>query len=155
MRLRTLAVAVSLAAASPMHAQSDSAQVMSALDRFFGALRTKDTLVLRAAFDSAARFTLLRPDPAGGVRAMILTPEQFIRSAAGPNSAGIDEPIRNARVMIDQDLASVWAEYQVRVSGAVSHCGYDAFHLVRRGATWKILTIADSFRRQGCGPLWP
>lgn len=71
------------------------------------------------------------------------------------SASGLDEPIRNAKVHIDGDLALVWAEYQVRVNGAVSHCGYDAFQLIRRAGSWKILSIADTFRREGCGPMWP
>lgn len=134
------------------HAQSDSAQVVSALTRFFDAARTKDTATVRAAFDDAARLTLLRPDPNGGVRVMTLGAQQFVQAVAG--GSGLDEPIRNVKVMIDGDLASVWAEYQVRANGAVSHCGYDALHMVRRPGGWKILSIADSFRREGCGAAW-
>jgi hypothetical protein len=141
-------------AASPVvvRAQSDSTTVVTALLRFFDGARTRDTATVRASFDAAARLTLLRPDPAGGVRVMTLTPEQFVQAVAG--GSGIDEPIRNVRVMIDGDLAAVWAEYQVRVAGAVSHCGYDAFQMVRRPTGWKILSIADSFRREGCGAVW-
>ncbi|MBL8984603.1 MAG: nuclear transport factor 2 family protein [Gemmatimonadetes bacterium] len=134
------------------HAQSDTAQVTGALTRFFDAARTKDTATVRASFDEAARLTLLRPDPNGGVRVMTLGAQQFVQAVAG--GSGLDEPIRNLRIMIDGDLASVWAEYQVRANGAVTHCGYDAFHLVRRPTGWKILSIADSFRREGCGPAW-
>lgn len=150
---RVLALsAVLTLAPSASWAQSDSTQVVAALTRFFDAARTKDTATVRAAFDDAARLTLLRPDPNGGVRVMALSGQQFVQAVAGGN--GIDEPIRNVKVFIDGDLASVWAEYQVRVNGAVSHCGYDALHMVRRPGGWKILSIADSFRREGCGPAW-
>jgi ketosteroid isomerase-like protein len=142
-------------APATLHAQADSAAVVGAIERFFDALRAKDTTVMRASVDSAARFTLLRPDPAGGVRVVVLTGEQFLRNASNPNSPPLDEPIRNARVLIDGDLASVWAEYQVRRDGQVSHCGHDAFHMVRRQGAWKILNVSDTFRRDGCGGMWP
>jgi len=135
-------------------AQSDSAAVMFTLDRFLAALRTKDTSAMRAELDSAARMTLLRPSPAGGVRVMVLTGDQFVNAAANPSGPALDEPIRNANVHVHTDLASVWAEYQVRIEGRVSHCGYDAFHLVRRGTAWKILNVSDTFRRENCGPPW-
>jgi len=150
-----LLLGVALTAPSSASAQSDSAAVVGAIERFFDALRAKDTTVMRASVDSAARFTLLRPDPAGGVRVVLLTGEQFLRSASNPNSPPLDEPIRNARVQVDGDLASVWAEYQVRRDGQVSHCGYDAFHMVRRQGAWKILNVSDTFRREGCGAPWP
>jgi len=148
-------VALSLAVPATVRAQSDSAAVVGAIERFFDALRTKDTTVMRASVDSAARFTLLRPDPAGGVRVVVLTGEQFLRNAGNPNSPPLDEPIRNARVLIDGDLASVWAEYQVRRDGQVTHCGFDAFHMVRRQGVWRILNVSDTYRRDGCGGMWP
>lgn len=150
-----LVLAALVAAPRALHAQGDSAAVVASLERFFDALRAKDTTVMRASVDPAARFTLLRPDPSGGVRVVALSGDQFLASAANPNAPGIDEPIRNVRVLVDGDLASAWAEYQVRRDGQVSHCGYDAFHLIRKQGTWRILNVSDTFRREGCGTMWP
>ena len=68
---------------------------------------------------------------------------------------GIDEPIRNPVVHVSGDLATVWAEYQVRREGTVTHCGFDAFHLARRDGRWKLLNISDTYQTTGCGPAWP
>ena len=72
-----------------------------------------------------------------------------------PDQPGIDEPIRNPVVHVSGDLASVWAEYQVRRDGTVTHCGFDAFHLARRDGRWKLLNISDTYQTTGCGPAWP
>lgn len=133
---------------------ADSAAVVRTLENMFAALRVKDAEAIRATFHENARMTLLRPAQGGGTRVVVLTAEQFITSATNPNSAGLDEPIRNVRVLVDGPLASAWAEYQVRVDGKVSHCGYDAFHLVKVDTAWKVLAVSDSFRTQGCGELW-
>lgn len=37
----------------------------------------------------------------------------------------------------------------------VSHCGYDAFHFVRKAGKWRILNVSDTFRQSGCGEAWP
>ena len=132
--------------------QNDTSAVMATLDRFTAALRIKDTTGMKAELHEQARLTLLRPAQGGGVRVVALDGPGFIKAATAGDA--LDEPIRNARVTIDADLATVWAEYQVRINGAVSHCGYDAFHLVRAGTTWKILNVSDTFRRQGCGEKW-
>ncbi len=55
---------------------------------------------------------------------------------------------------MDGPLATVWTEYQVVIEGKLSHCGTDAFHLVRRNGAWKILNVSDTFRREGCGEIW-
>jgi hypothetical protein len=153
MRRLTLALFVGLLVPASVQAQqNDTTAVMATLERFVGALRIKDTTGMRAELHDSARITLLRPAPAGGVRVHVFDGPQFIKLATqGP---ALDEPIRNAKVTIDADLATVWAEYQVRIDGAVSHCGYDAFHLVRTGSAWKILNVSDTFRRQGCGEKW-
>lgn len=162
------AIALSLASA-PAHAQAtghaghsatpaaggDTAGVVAALNQLISALKAKDSLGMRAVLHDQARFTLLRPAPEGGVRVAIFDAQTFPRLVSGPNSPSLDEPIRNLRVTIDADLATVWAEYQVRIDGRVSHCGYDAFQLVRQGGAWKILNVSDTFRREGCGPIWP
>ena len=140
MRLRSLLLAAALLAApAAMHAQATAKDsVLAAIDGFLGGMRAKDTTIMKQHIDSLTRMTLLRPAPGGGVRVMTLTGAQFIRVASNPNQPPLDEPIRNAVVQIDGDLASVWAEYQVRRDGRVTHCGYDAFHLARLGGSWKI-----------------
>jgi hypothetical protein len=153
MRRSTLAVLVALLApASAGAQQNDTTAVMATLQRFVDGLRVKDTTAMKAELHPQARLTLLRPAPTGGVQVVVLDGPGFIRAILpGP---ALDEPIRNAKVNIDADLATVWAEYQVRINGAVSHCGYDAFHLVRVGTAWKILNVSDTFRQQGCGEKW-
>lgn len=140
---------------TPLASAADSAAVAGTLTRMFDALRAKDAATLRGILHANARFTLLRPAPDGSVRVNVITGEQFLQSTTGPDARGLDEPIRNIRVTVDGPLASAWAEYQVRVNGAVSHCGHDAFHLVKTASGWQVLNTADSFRREGCGPRWP
>jgi hypothetical protein len=143
-------------AVSTLAAQRPSAEgraVVAAVQEFFAALKAKDVARLAAAMDSTARFTLLRPAP-GGVRVMVLTGAQFTGFVTEANRPAIDERIRNPEVRIDGDLASVWTAYQVVTNGSVSHCGTDAIHLARLGGSWKIVSVADTFRQQGCGTTW-
>lgn len=147
---------LALTASRPAAAQSDKEQVLAAIDTFLVGLRTKDTALLLRHVDSATRMTLLRPARDGsGVRVVVYTARDFITNVTAPNQPAIDEPVRNQVVHVDGDLASVWAEYQVRIGGKVSHCGYDAFHLVRKQGIWKLLNVSDTFRRTGCGDPWP
>lgn len=160
-----LTLAFTTSAGAALEAQSavapvpkaDSVAVVSVLERMFDALRVKDRATLESLMHPDARFTLLRPAARGGdsVQVNVMSLTQFLDATMRPESAGLDELIRNVRVTVDGPLATAWGEYQVRVNGAVSHCGYDAFHLVRSGGTWRVLGIADSFRREGCGAAWP
>ena len=128
-------------------------EVLATIDTFLIGLRTQDTVLMARQVDSLARFTLLRPG-AAGARVMLLTAAQFMTAVSRPGQPALDEAIRNPVVHVDADLSSVWAEYQVRIDGRVSHCGFDAFHLARIGGRWKILNVSDTFRRSGCGDGW-
>ena len=41
-------------------------------------------------------------------------------------------------VMIDGDVAIVWAPYSFEVDGALSHTGVDVFNLLRTEDGWKV-----------------
>jgi ketosteroid isomerase-like protein len=147
------------AAATQGGARETTAQereaVLASIQSFMDALRAKDVAAMNQHVDSLTRITLLRPTREGGTRVVVLTAEQFIRVATQPNQPGIDEPIRNPVVHVSGDLATVWAEYQVRRDTTVTHCGFDAFHLARRDGRWKLLNISDTYQAAGCGPAWP
>jgi ketosteroid isomerase-like protein len=135
--------------------EQERAAVLASIQSFMDALRTKDTTAMNLHVDSLTRLTLIRPTREGGTRVVVMTGAQFIRAVTQPGQPGIDEPIRNPVVHVSGDLASVWAEYQVRRDTTVTHCGFDAFHLARRDGRWKLLNISDTYQQTGCGPAWP
>jgi len=135
--------------------ERDRAEVLASIQGFMDALRTRDVAAMNQHVDSLTRITLLRPTREGGTRVVVMTGAQFISAVTQPGQPAIDEPIRNPVVHVSGDLASVWAEYQVRRETTVSHCGFDAFHLARRDGRWMLLNISDTFQPTGCGPAWP
>lgn len=153
-QLAALVAAVSFGVSQRVEAQDDKAQVVATIKDFMRGMKTRDTVLIAAQVDSLTRFTLVRPGPAGA-RIIVLKGSDFLRMATRTDQPPLDEPIRNPVVQIDGDVASVWTEYQVRRDGKVSHCGYDAFHLVRLSGKWKIINVTDSFRPEGCGGPWP
>lgn len=136
--------------------EQERAAVLATIQSFMDALRTKDVAAMNQHVDSLTRLTLIRPTRDGGTRVAVMTAAQFIQAVTQPGQPGVDEPIRNPVVHVSGDLATVWAEYQVRRDGTtVTHCGFDAFHLVRTGGRWKLLNISDTYQTTGCGPAWP
>ena len=129
--------------------------MLAAVQSFMDALRMGDTTAMNLHTDSLTRLTLIRPTRDGGTRVVVWTAADFNRAVKQQGTPGLDEPIRNPVVHVSGDLASVWAEYQVRRDTTVSHCGFDAMHLARRGGRWKFLNISDTFQQTGCGPAWP
>lgn len=66
------------------------------------------------------------------------------------SEAELDERLYDVEVRVSGGLATVWTGYDLLVDGEFSHCGVDAFQLVRTADGWKILQVADTRRREGC-----
>lgn len=130
-------------------------QILAPVEGFLEGLRDRNADLMSSNLHPAARMTLLRPKQGGGSQLLVLTADQFIQAVLNPDQPRLEEPVRNTIIENDDDLATVWAEYQVRNEAGVSHCGYDAIHLIRTDGSWKILNVSDTFRRVGCGEAWP
>ena len=61
-----------------------------------------------------------------------------------------NERMYEPEVRIDGDVAQVWGYYTFHRTTTFSHCGVDAFMLVKIGPTWKITHLADSRQKEGC-----
>ncbi len=146
----TLLLAV--AAAAPAQAPPSPADpaILKTVERFFDAMRARDTVTLRTLVDSSARLvTALTRDGKPAVRSAGI--QRFIQSVGGAQQL-LDERIFEPEVRQDGNLATVWTRYAFYLGGTLSHCGYDAFQLARTEAGWKVVAIADTQRREGCGP---
>lgn len=141
---------------APAAAQAPDAktEILTTIADFMRGLKNQDAALMTAQIDSVTRFTLIRPGPNGN-RVIAMAGMDFVAGVSRPGQPAVDEPIRNQVVQIDGDVAAVWAEYQVRSGGKVSHCGYDGFQLAKLGGKWKIINLIDSYRPEGCGTIWP
>jgi len=124
--------------------------VLATVQKVFDAMRTRDTTLLAQAFDSSARLIGVRT-AAGAPTVSLTAPSQFgsaiVRAPAGDVW---NERIFDPEVRIDGTVAQVWAYYTFHRNATFSHCGVDAFMLLKVGATWKITQLADSRRTEGC-----
>ena len=145
------AAALGLLAHGPaLRAQdSDRAAVLATVRKVFDAMRTRDTSLLSQAFDSAGRLVRISGGSAPAVGMSL--PSQFGASIAkAPTGDVWNERIFDPEVRIDGNVAQVWAYYTFHRNATFSHCGIDAFMLVKVGTAWKITQLADSRRTQGC-----
>jgi hypothetical protein len=120
--------------------------VLTVVNNVFTAMRTRDTALLRQQFDTSGRLVGVRR---GAVS--LTTPTSFGASIAGA-AAGVvwNERIFDPEVKIDLPVAQVWAYYTFHMNDKFSHCGMDAFMLLKVGTDWKITQLADSRRTTGC-----
>jgi hypothetical protein len=127
-------------------------EVIAVAERLFDAMRARDTAAARALFEPGARLQSV------ATRQGVLTVSEdslnmFLRAIGTPNPQMFDERIANERVLIDGPYALAWMDYTFYLGDQKSHCGVDAFQLVRRPTGWRIFALTDTRRREACPDL--
>ncbi len=144
------AVAQNLPTSTTANHVSDEIAVKATITQLFAGMRQADSVMAKNAFLPTARLqtvmknkqgeTIVREDPLPG----------FFHQIGIQKPQQLDERLTSMDVRIDGDLATVWAPYTFFYKGQQSHCGTNAFTLVRVASGWKIQTIIDTRRREGC-----
>ncbi len=79
--------------------------------------------------------------------------ESFLKAIGTPHDEIWDERIWDTQITVDGGIAQVWTQYAFYVGSQFSHCGVDAFDLVKDASgQWKIIHLMDTRRKEGCDP---
>lgn len=128
---------------------TDRAAVIAAVESLFDAMRTRDTIALRAGFTPNAQLISIREVPGAPARYQVAPLSAFVTSIGRPGDELV-ERMWSPRVEVAGDLASLWAPYDFRIGSSFSHCGHDAVHLVRTPGGWKIAALTYTVVTAGC-----
>lgn len=141
-----------LLAAAPVSAQSsEEKDVLAVVQKLFDGMRARDTAAMRALLHPQAR--MASPSMRNGTFSVTVeSPDPWLQGLPKAPPGLLDERISNPVVRVDGALASVWVDYAFYLGDKFSHCGVDAFHLVRTPQGWQIIDLADTRRREGCPP---
>ena len=149
MALVTLTASATLSAVTPdASAAQDETGALAAVEQVFEGMRRADPAMVRAVFAPDARFAMVdtrQSPPEVGVQSV-----QGWLDAIGGSDGSWDERIYDVRVLVDGDMASVWAPYTFYLDGAVSHCGINSIELLHDGRGWKVTQISDTRRSEDC-----
>ena len=139
-----------LAAAFPLAgiAQPEEKAVLGAVQQFFDVLATRDVAAARELFLPEARFVVA--SESAGKRAVAgRSVTEFLEGLA-KGKEKLLERMWAPEVRIRGGIAAVWTEYDFHRDGRFSHCGVDAFHLVKTEGGWKIAGAMYTVEREGC-----
>lgn len=128
---------------------ADRDAVIAAVQSLFDAMRTRDTVAIRAAFTPNAQLVSIRSTPGAPPRVNVVSVSAFAASI-GRATEELVERMWDPRVEVAGDIASLWAPYDFRRGRSFSHCGHDAAHLVRTAEGWKIAAITYTTTTAGC-----
>jgi len=105
---------------------------------------------MRAVFEPGARLVGIRTRASGEQYIQTLTVNDFVSFVGRDTRAPWTERAWNPEVRINGTLATVWAEYDFHFGQTFSHCGIDAVQLLKLPIGWKIVSIADTYTKEGC-----
>lgn len=120
-------------------ADSERAAVLAVVDAALAAISAEDFEgFTNLMLDEAQAFPAwVEPDGKLGYRARTRADQRAMEPAADFDERGFDPEVR-----VQGHLAMIWLPYDFYVDGEWSHCGVDAFILVRRPEGWRIASIA-------------
>ena len=129
-------------------APDERAAVVAVVQRLWDAMKARDTAMARSVFDSSAMLSRVVTRN-GEARVQLTRVSEFIE-ALGRATEPWNERMFAPEVRIDGPPASIWTEYDFHLGDKFSHCGVDAFQLLKTSAGWKIVALSDTARREGC-----
>jgi glyoxylase-like metal-dependent hydrolase (beta-lactamase superfamily II) len=128
----------------------DAKAALAVVNQLFAAMRAKDAAAMQALFVAEGQF--VATDRRNGQPARrVFNGESFARLIVGTQGL-LQERMYKPEVRVSGDLALVWGRYGFYVDERFSHCGLNAFQLLRTAAGWKIAQGASTIELDGCEP---
>jgi hypothetical protein len=131
---------------------NESEAVMKPIKILFEAMQKGDSALLHKAFTSTVTMATVETDKSG--KAFIKyesSLNDFLKAIGTPHVEAYYEMIWDEKILTDGHFAQAWTNYAFYVGKKFSHCGVDAFHLVKSDdGNWKIFHLADTRRKEGC-----
>lgn len=140
-----------LAWTSMTHAQTnDTVEIKKTIDKIFTGMQNTDSSLVRQAFHPQALLLSVIQTKTGEAKYMNETPASFIKAVGTPHIEVWREVLHSYEIRIDGIMASAWTPYTFFLSDTFSHCGVNLFTLMKTAEGWKIISIADTRRKEGC-----
>ncbi|NQZ75999.1 MAG: hypothetical protein HRT61_07790 [Ekhidna sp.] len=132
------------------YAQDTKKDIMGVINKVFTAMKTNDSTLLNQSFVENPNFFTTYLDESGKSKLVQGDFQKFKVAIGTPKEQVWSEPIWNEKIEIDGNLASVWVDYAFYIDDQFSHCGVDAFHLIKDSGSWKIFHLVDTRRKSNC-----
>lgn len=138
--------------ANTLYAQQTDEQesIKKTINQLFEGMQKTDSILMRGAFNQGAILQTIAKSKDGKTTVRTENLDAFIKSIALIRNRFLDERIVFTKILIDDNLASVWTDYQFYINEKFSHCGVNSFQLVKTEAGWKIVYLIDTRRKENC-----
>ena len=126
--------------------------VRAPIDRLFLGMARGDSAMVHSCFAAQVTMATISKGKTGqpsiryenGIK-------DFLKAVGTPRAESLNETIWDLKMNVDGDFAQAWANYALFIGKQFSHCGVDAFHLIRgTDGQWRIFHLADTRQKEGC-----
>ena len=121
-------------------------------DKLFEAMRAKNADAIRATFLEKGQLTALdKPRDGNGLSTTRnYSADAFAKLISEAKGAELIEKMPDKEVRIYGDAAIVSGRYTFHVGEKFSHCGTNAFHLLRTADGWRIANATSTLEFTNC-----
>jgi hypothetical protein len=151
--MKKLALIFSLIAIFSVSAQAqnanDAKDALGTVNKLFEMMAAHKPAEIIALHTPESQLVAIIKNKEGKSKTQVFNADAFSKMFAEKRGE-IKEDMYAPETKIYGDLALVWGRYVFFINGKISHCGVNAFHLVRTDAGWKIANSSSTIEPQGC-----
>jgi hypothetical protein len=151
MKQLLLSIIVAFILGSPVQSSSqprdEKEEVLKVARLFFEALEKQDTVIFnKILMKDSYNYMVIEQGESAQLVSRLHKHSNF------KSDRVIKERMRESEVVVQihKRIATVWAPYDLWVNDQYSHCGVDAFIMLKGNDGWKIGTISFSIEKEGC-----
>jgi hypothetical protein len=125
---------------------NEKEKIVSVVKQFFAVLESRDVKDAQKILISEGVSISLREQEKG--KTVRITNFQEFMDSFSNWKDNYKEIMSNPKVLIHKGIAVLWADYKFYINGKFSHCGVDAFSLIKIDNNWKIPVSSIQSRSQ-------
>ena len=141
---------IAIGAIAQKNVLNDKEDVQQVINTMFDGMRAGDSAKVSSVFRKDVRMYSAYRKNTGEAILHEGALYEFLKAIGTAHDEIWDEKIYNTTIQIDGDIAQVWTDYSFYIGETFSHCGVDAFQLVRENNKWLIINLMDTRRKENC-----
>ena len=127
----------------------DAKDALAVVNKMFDMMAGHKPAEIVALHTPEAQLVAIMKNKEGKSAIRTIKAEDFSKNFA-VKKAELVEDMYAPKVEVSGDFAQIYGRYVFFVDGKISHCGINAFHLVRTDAGWRIAGASSTMEPQGC-----
>lgn len=129
----------------------DEVAIREVIHQLQQGIQTKNTAILSDILLPNAQLTSIIEEKEGlAPKVMLYSKSEFINDFGQAKKLNIEERMQNIQLSINGDFASATSDYSFHVNGKQTHCGTNFFHFYKIDKQWKIASMTDTRKKNGC-----